>query len=784
MNQLRVHALEAHHVVTKVGLERLLRILSSEEQSMLVLSSLGNEALDVTDLLHLAKARDERLWSLAEARLSSWENVVESVLDVSNSVVTTIKEGFDNIEDLLRSVWLVGEISDDLYLYVSKLSASWVALIVHSFLESVEIQSEYIEYSSVGTSLTKTVTVVYCEEGQKRSEYAAAQLGARLGAKSVTFWNSTSLLKSADDRDVPSALVIRSLSYAEATELSYYGSPIIHPQALLPAIEAEIEVALRYWDNENDPGTLVSKNGNGISPYKVKGFSTIRNVALVNVEGAGMSGVVGISARLFSAMKDANISVILISQGSSEYSICFAVYEDKMEEAVRVARLEFTDELAKKKIHSIEGHGNLAILAAVGQKMSGQRGIAGNFFSSLGKAGVNVVAIAQGSSETNISAVIAEEEVRRALRALHARFFLSRQTLSVGLLGPGSIGTELLEQIDAQLLRLREQFGLAIHIRGIANSKKMLLDQEGIDPGNWRTRFEREGVDLDLERFAKHISATYFPHSLIIDCSTSSELANQYVNWLQNRIHVITPNKKAGTANYSYYKELMDTCLTTGSRFLYETTVGAALPVIWTLKDLVQTGDRVQRIEGMLSGTLAWLFSSYDGSVPFSTLVRQAREMGYTEPDPRDDLSGMDVGRKTVILARELGSKIEVGEVPIQSLVPQALEDITLAEFMERLEELDPIIEKAYQEARKRGEYLRYVGTVDEEGRCEARLGSFAADHPFSQAKGTDNVICFVTDRYQSQPLVIKGPGAGREVTAGGVFSDILRLSSYLGARI
>ena len=385
------------------------------------------------------------------------------------------------------------EVSDDVYFYV-KLSASWVAMIVHSFLQSVGIKSEYLEYSSVGTRVTHTVTVVYCEEGEKRSEYAAALLAARLGANGVTFWNSTSLLKSADDGDVPSALVIRALSYAEATELSYYGSPIIHPQSLLPAIEAEIEVTLRCWNAEDDPGTVVSKEGNPNSPYKVKGFSTIRNVALVNVEGVGMSGVVGISARLFSAIRKANVSVILISQGSSEYSICFAVYQDKMEEAVRVARLEFKEELENKKIHSIEGHGNLAILAAVGQKMSGQRGIAGNFFSSLGRAGVNVVAIAQGSSETNISAVILQQDVRRALRALHARFFLSRQTLSVGLLGPGSIGSELLSQIDAQLVRLREQFGLAIHIRD-RELEENASDDEGIDPGNWR-RSLREGASI------------------------------------------------------------------------------------------------------------------------------------------------------------------------------------------------------------------------------------------------------------------------------------------------
>jgi aspartokinase/homoserine dehydrogenase 1 len=271
---------------------------------------------------------------------------------------------------------------------------------------------------------------------------------------------------------------------------------------------------------------------------------------------------------------------------------------------------------------------------------------------------------------------------------------------------------------------------------------------------------------------------------LIIDCTTSSQLAQQYDNWLEMGIHVITPNKKAGTAPMAYYNKLFDTCLRTGRRFLYETTVGAGLPVICTLKDLVQTGDRIHRIEGIVSGTLAWLFSTYDGTVPFSTLVRKAKEMGYTEPDPRDDLSGMDVGRKTVILAREMGYEVEVQDIPIQSLVPAGMDSLSIEAFMQNLEVLDPHIEQAYRDAERKGEKLRYVGIVDEKGACSASLASFGSDHPFAQARGTDNVICFTTDRYLNQPLVIKGPGAGREVTAGGVFSDMLRLAAYLGARI
>ncbi|HKL57270.1 MAG TPA: bifunctional aspartate kinase/homoserine dehydrogenase I, partial [Sphaerochaeta sp.] len=607
---------------------------------------------------------------------------------------------------------------------------------------------------------------------------------AQLQAGGVTFWNNLSLLRNADISEVPSSLVIPSLSYSEATELSFFGAPIVHPQALLPAMNASIDVHLRWWGDSKAKGSIISSSGNNGSSNKVKGFSTIRDIALINVEGAGMSGVVGIAGRLFSAMRKASISVILISQASSEYSICFAVPQSQMELACQTAKEAFAHELQDRLIHSIEAEGECAILAAVGEQMTGQAGVAGKFFSSLGKARVNVIAIAQGSSETNISAVIKEHDCKKALRALHARFFLSKQALSVGIFGPGSIGGTLLDQIASETQRLKEQFGLDIHIRGIANSTTMVLHQDGIDLASWRESMATEAVPLDIKQFAKHIGATYFPHSLIVDCTTSRDLAQQYVTWLEEGIHVITPNKKAGTEPYAYYESLFETCLRTGRRFLYETTVGAGLPVICTLKDLVQTGDRIHRIEGIVSGTLAWLFNQYDSSVPFSTLVRQAKEMGFTEPDPRDDLSGMDVGRKTVILARELGYKVEVEDIPIQSLVPDHLQELPLGQFLTRLEELDEPIQKLFEQATAKGEKLRYVGTVDKQGCCSAALESFPMTHAFAQATGTDNVICFTTDRYLEQPLVIKGPGAGRAVTAGGVFSDILRLAAYLGARI
>jgi len=795
---LRIHALESANVVSKAGCEQLVRLLRSydETHQVVVLSPLKEENLELASLLTLAKERDERLWSVQEQRFKAWNGVIESVLPItlSSEVIARIKSGFSDIEDLLRSVWLVEEISEPVVRHTERLVSGWVADLVCHWALFQEIDARIAQYDQLTEALVAnhSLLIVYgtlpqgeaTNPTEERSEYAASHLAGRFSASGVTFWNNTALLKSADEREVPSAQVIRTLSYSEASELSFFGSPIIDPQALLPAIRREIDVQLRFWGDEEDPGSIVSKEGNGAERDRVKGFSIIRQVALINVEGSGMSGVVGTASRLFSAMRRANISVILISQASSEYSICFAVPQCEMEKARLTAREEFARELDEHLIQSIEAENNLAILAAVGKRMTGQAGIAGKFFSSLGRAGVNVIAIAQGSSETNISAVIKSEDSKRALRALHARFFLSKQALSVGLIGPGSIGSTLLGQIATESERLKSQFGLDIHIRGIANSKKMLLDRDGIDPATWKARFEAEAVELDLERFVHHIGATYFPHSLLIDCTTSSDLALRYNDWLERGIHVITPNKKAGTSSMEYYNRLFDTALRTGRRFLYETTVGAALPVIGTLQDLVQTGDRIHRIEGIVSGTLAWLFSTYDTTVPFSSLVRQAKEMGYTEPDPRDDLSGMDVGRKVVILAREIGHSVEVDDIPIDSLVPEQLRTIPLDEFMNRLEELDVIMEEQYRTAKREGKKLRYVGTVDEEGRCSATLSSFAATHPFAQAGGTDNVICFTTDRYRTQPLVVQGPGAGREVTAGGVFSDILRLGSYLGARL
>ncbi|MDH3588798.1 MAG: bifunctional aspartate kinase/homoserine dehydrogenase I, partial [Gammaproteobacteria bacterium] len=401
-----------------------------------------------------------------------------------------------------------------------------------------------------------------------------------------------------------------------------------------------------------------------------------------------------------------------------------------------------------------------------------------------GRAGVNVRAIAQGSSERNISAVIDDSDTVRALRAVHAGFYLSPQTLSIGIIGPGSVGSVLLEQMSGETARLSSELNLDLRVRALASSRYMLLDDRAIDLHHWRDRLGASGEPLDLDHFISHVQTEHIPHSVIIDCSASKIVADRYAQWLARGIHVITPNKKANSDSYEYYQRLRREKRAGDARYLYETTVGAALPIIQTVRDLRQTGDRIQRVEGILSGTLAYLFNLYDATRPFSELVREAREHGYTEPDPRDDLSGMDVARKVVILGREMGLDLELGSIELESLVPESLRAGSIGDFLDGLSDYDNLILDVYRDAEQAGEVLRYIGRLEADGRASVGLESVPRDHAFAHINLTDNIVQFETARYCENPLIVQGPGAGPAVTAGGVFADLLRLAGYLGASL
>ncbi len=617
--------------------------------------------------------------------------------------------------------------------------------------------------------------------GRNGSDFSGSIFGALLDAEEIVIWTDVDGVLSADPRLVPNAQVIDQLSYNEAMELAYFGAKVIHPQTMEPAVARDIPIIIRNTFAPQKRGTLICAHP--VSALKVKGITSIDPVALVNLEGAGMIGVPGTAHRLFGALRDSGISVILISQGSSEHSICFAIPEAQAVRAEEAVRRAFDAELRDGQIQHVDVAIGMSILAVVGDGMAGAHGVAAKVFNSLGDAAISVKAIAQGASERNISVVVDGKSAARALRAVHAAFYLSPNTLSIGLIGPGTVGRVLLAQIATQIDRLRE-LNLDLRVRGITSSTRMLLEETTVDLSRWKQRMAEAGEPLDMAKFINHVQADYVPHTVVIDCTASAEVADQYGGWLRRGIHIVTPNKKANSGTLSYYRSLQDAKRAAGTHYLYEATVGAGLPVIHTLRDLRETGDDITQIEGIFSGTLAYLFNVFNGSESFSSIVRAARAKGYTEPDPRDDLSGMDVARKLIILGREMGLTLEMSDVQVEGLVPEALTKCSVAEFMERLPESDALMAATLSDARSKNQVLRYVGRIDADGKATVGLMRLDGKHAFANIALTDNVVRFATRRYCDNPLIVQGPGAGPEVTAAGVFSDLLRLSAYLGAHL
>jgi aspartokinase/homoserine dehydrogenase 1 len=617
--------------------------------------------------------------------------------------------------------------------------------------------------------------------GRNGSDFSGSIFGALLDAVEIIIWTDVDGVLSADPRLVPNAQVIDQLSYNEAMELAYFGAKVIHPQTMAPAVARDIPIFIRNTFAPQKRGTLICANP--VSALKVKGITTIDPVALVNLEGAGMIGVPGTAHRLFGALRDSGISVILISQGSSEHSICFAIPEAQAVHAEEAVRRAFEAELRDGQIQHVEVALGMSILAVVGDGMAGAHGVAAKVFNSLGAAAISVRAIAQGASERNISVVVDGKGAARALRAVHAAFYLSPNTLSIGLIGPGTVGRALLAQIATQIDRLRE-LKVDLRVRGITTSTRMLLEEQSVDLSRWKERMAEAGEPLDMKKFIDHVQADYVPHTVIIDCTASAEVAGRYRDWLSRGIHIVTPNKKANSGALPYYRALQEARRAAGTHYLYEATVGAGLPVISTLRDLRGTGDDITEIEGIFSGTLAYLFNVFDGSESFSSIVRAAKAKGYTEPDPRDDLSGVDVARKLIILGREMGLTLEISDVQVEGLVPEVLTKCSVEEFMARLPESDAAMAAALGNARGKNQVLRYVGRIDAGGKATVGLMRLDAKHAFANIALTDNVVRFATRRYCDNPLIVQGPGAGPEVTAAGVFSDLLRLSAYLGAHL
>ena len=617
--------------------------------------------------------------------------------------------------------------------------------------------------------------------GRNGSDYSGAIFAALFNATELHIWTDVDGVLSADPRVVPEAVQLSALSYDEACELAYFGAKVVHPQTMSPAIERGLPIIIRNTFHPEHPGTRITAERDVTGP--VKGLTLSPDLAVLNLEGTGLIGVPGTAERVFASLRDARVSVVMISQGSSEHSICCVVREAEALRAQAALLTAFAHELNIGQIQRVQLTTGVSVLAAVGDGMAGQPGVAARLFESLGRARVNILAIAQGSSERNISVAIDSADATKALRAAHAGFWLSPQTFAVGVIGPGNVGAALLDQLRAAQPQLLGKANLDLRLRAIASSRKMLLDDRGIS-GDWRERFAASGQDLDLDAFTAHLVGSHLPHLVIVDCSASPLVADRYADWLAAGIHVVTPNKQAGAGPSARYEAIREAAAASGARFRYEATVGAGLPVISTLRDLVDTGDAVLSVEGIFSGTLAWLFNRFDGSVPFSQLVTEARGLGYTEPDPRDDLSGTDVARKLVILAREAGREMTLDDVEVESLVPATLREASVEDFMARLGEVDAEFAGKLARAKASGHVLRYVARLDADGKASVGLMELPGDHAFAHLRLTDNIVQFTTRRYCDNPLIVQGPGAGPEVTAAGVFADVLRVAAGQGAKL
>ena len=621
------------------------------------------------------------------------------------------------------------------------------------------------------TSQGQTTTL-----GRSGSDYTASILGSALLAEAIEIWSDVDGVMTADPRYVSEAQSISQLSYSEAMELSHFGAKIVFPATMHPAMIQQIPILVKNTFNPEHKGTLICNESTKDNGF-VKGITSLRNICLVNVEGSGMVGVAGVSARMFNALSKKQISVILISQASSEHSICIGLMEGDAEKAVQLLKHTFAEELEEGLISSIGCERNLAIIAVVGGKMCHMPGVAARVFSPLGRNGINVIAISQGSSELNISFAIHENDLKKALRILHQSLFNKElRRLHLYIAGTGSVGGRLIDMIANHDKYLVSQ-KIDLQLCGAVNHMQMVMGEKAINMKKWRAVMEKESEKPDLQKFVKGLLQQNLENSVFIDVTASDDPVQYYNELLTGNIAIVAANKRANTQSLEKYRQLHTAAKNRNVPFHYETNVGAGLPVINVLRSLSAGGDQVVKIEAVLSGTMNWLLSEYDGSKPFSELVKIARENGFTEPDPRDDLSGMDVARKCLILARECSLEIELEDIPVVPLMSEeAAKAKDVPAFFEKLKNYDSVFQDKYNSAKASGKKLRYVGTV-EKGTAKVELIEVGADHAFYSLIGTENCLILTTNYYKKYPMVIKGPGAGVDVTAAGILADIVRIA-------
>lgn len=799
-------------VGSEKGLSQVKKIVEScSEDVIVVVSALGGITDQLLLTARLAAAGDEAYMPQCTAMIARHNELVEKIVLPENrpGVQNRLDELLDELSNIFKGVYLIRDLSpkttDMILSYGERLSSEIVCGAVagsvrydaREFIKTKPLFNRHVvDFASTeklierrfekmphvaivpGFIATDLANGDATNLGRGGSDYTAAILASTLKASALEIWTDVDGFMTADPKVINDAYVIEHLSYVEAMELCNFGAKVIYPPTIFPAYHKNIPIVIRNTFNLDSKGTAISRESSGDASRAIKGISSINDTCLITIQGLGMVGVIGVNYRIFKTLAKSGISVFLVSQAASENTTSIGVRNDDADLAMEVLTEEFAQEIALGEINKIKKEPNLATIAIVGENMKHTPGIAGKLFGTLGRSGINVIACAQGASETNISFVVSLDSLRKTLNVLHDSFFLSDyQVLNIFIAGVGLIGSNLLEQIRLQQAKLMKENSLQIRVVGATNSKRYIVDRDGLDLKTYRDELRRSENVSTPAAFRDAILSMNIFNSVFVDCTASAEVADIYKDLLEHNVSVVAANKTAASSEYDRYHELKSIARKRGVKFLFETNVGAGLPIINTISDLINSGDRILKIEAVVSGTLNYIFNEMSATVPMSKAIKMAQEAGYAEPDPRIDLSGMDVIRKLVILSREAGYRVEQADVKKHLFIPEKYFEGSVEDFWRKIPEIDAEFEQRRKKLEASGKRWRFIATM-ENGKTEVGLCEVDSESPFYHLAGSNNVILLTTERYKEYPMQIKGYGAGAGVTAAGVFADIISIAN------
>lgn len=785
---------------------------SAGEPVIVVVSALGGITDQLISTSRMAATGDAAYEGAYREIVRRHEEMVKGVIPAGETQTLLhyqVNELLDELKDIFQGIYLIKDLSpktsDTIVSYGERLSSLIASRLIQgavwfdsrTFIKTEKKHNKH----TLDTELTNRLVREAFKEipqvslvpgfissdkvsgdvtnlGRGGSDYTAAVIAAALGADSLEIWTDVDGFMTADPRVISTAYTISELTYVEATELCNFGAKVVYPPTIYPVCHKNIPILIKNTFNPDGQGTVIKQHVDHTKSKAIKGISSINDTSLITVQGLGMVGVIGVNYRIFKALAKNGISVFLVSQASSENSTSIGVRNADADLACEVLNEEFAKEIEMGEISPIQAEKNLATVAIVGENMKHTPGIAGKLFGTLGRNGINVIACAQGASETNISFVVDSKSLRKSLNVIHDSFFLSEyQVLNLFICGVGTVGGSLVEQIRQQQKKLMMENGLKLHVVGIIDATKAMFSRAGFDLGNYREELKEKGTDSSLDTIREEIIGMNIFNSVFVDCTASPDIASLYKDFLQHNISVVAANKIAASSAYENYRELKLIARQRGVKYLFETNVGAGLPIINTINDLIHSGDKILKIEAVLSGTLNYIFNKISADVPFSRTIKMAQEERYSEPDPRIDLSGKDVIRKLVILAREAGYKLEQEEVEKNLFVPNDFFEGSLEDFWKKVPSLDADFEARRKVLESENKHWRFVAKL-ENGKASVGLQEVDRNHPFYGLEGSNNIILLTTERYKEYPMMIQGYGAGAGVTAAGVFADIMSIAN------